>query len=237
MDDLKSAFDQRTIVAVMQCAGNRRADVHRLKPVTGDPLEPGAIGNAEWTGVRLLDVLRRARVDEAAQDHVAFACCDEVEIEGEGRFKYGASIPLSNAMAPEVLLAFAMNGEPLAPEHGFPLRVVVPGYAGVRSPKWLKSITVQSKPSDNHMHQRDYKLLPPDMTEDTVDWSKGFTINAMPLNSAICDPAAGAQLKAGRQTIRGYAIATKRMVQRVDVSGDGGETWVQADINDSGAWS
>src|SRR6478735_10835176 len=78
-----------------------------------------------------------------------------------GRFTYGASIPITKAMSPEVLLAaYSMNDEPLAPEHGFPLRVVVPGFAGVRSPKWLTTITVQDRPSDNHMQQRDYKLMP-----------------------------------------------------------------------------
>ncbi len=131
-------------------------------------------------------------------------------------------------MAPEVLLAFAMNGEPLAPEHGYPLRVVVPGYAGVRSPKWLSVITVQDRPSDNHMQQRDYKLVPADVMEDTVDWEKGVTIYDLPLNSAICEPAPRTELKAGRTTVRGYAIASARGIVRVDVSADGGRSWSQA---------
>ena len=132
--------------------------------------------------------------------------CDEVESPSEGRFHYGVSIPMAKALAPEVLLAFAMNGEALAPEHGFPLRLVVPGYAGARSPKWLAAVTVQDAPSDNPMQQRDYKLLPPDMTADTVDWAKGITINDMPLNAAICEPAPRAELKAGphgRARLRG----------------------------------
>ena len=104
-------------------------------------------------------------------------------MEGEGRFFYGASIPMTKAMASEVLLAFAMNGAPLAPEHGYPLRVVVPGFAGVRSPKWLSRITVQDLPSDNHMQQRDYKMLPASVTADNVDWTKGLTINDMPINA------------------------------------------------------
>jgi sulfite oxidase len=75
-------------------------------------------------------------------------------------------------MSPEVLLGYSMSGELLTPEHGFPLRVVVPGFAGVRSPKWLTAITVQDRASGNHMQQRNYKLLPPDVTEDTVDCAK-----------------------------------------------------------------
>lgn len=137
---------------------------------------------------------------------------------------------MAKAMSPDVLLAYEMNGEALAPEHGFPLRVVTPGYAGVRSPKWLAAITVQDAPSDNHMQQREYKLLPPEMTKETVAWSKGVTINDMPLNSAICEPASYAALKPGKTTLRGYAIATERQVVRVDVSIDGGRSWRQADL-------
>jgi sulfite oxidase len=227
MDEARQRFARRHVTAVLQCAGNRRADMLRVKPVSGDPWQPGAIGNAEWSGAALADVLRAAGVDEASGLHVAFSCLDDIDLEGE-QFRFGASIPMAKAMSPEVLLAYEMNGEALAPEHGFPLRVVTPGYAGVRSPKWLAAITVQDAPSDNHMQQRDYKLLPPDVTKETVDWSKGMTINDMPLNSAIFEPAPHAALKAGKTTVRGYAIATKRQVVRVDISVDDGRSWSQA---------
>ncbi len=230
MPALRARLPVRTVTAVMQCAGNRRADLQQVRPTSGDPWAPGAIGNAEWTGVSLADVLRAAGAKEDAALHVAFDACDEVEMPGEGRFSYGASIPMTKALAPEVLLASAMNGEPLAPEHGFPLRVVVPGYAGVRSPKWLSAITVQDAPSDNHMQQRDYKLMPDDVTEDTVRWESGLTIYDMPLNSAICEPASGAALRAGRTTMRGYAIATARDVVRVELSIDDGRSWRQAEL-------
>ncbi len=239
MAELRRRFPERSITAVMQCAGNRRADLQSVRPTSGDPWAPGAIGNAEWTGVALADVLRAAGAQTDRSLHVAFDACDEVEMPKEGRFTYGASIPIAKAMSPEVLLAYAMNGETLAPEHGFPLRVVVPGFAGVRSAKWLTAITVQDTPSDNHMQQRDYKLLPPDVTEETVDWAKGVTIYDMPLNAAICEPASGAELKAGRNVVRGYAIATARDIMRVDVSVDGGRTWKQAALehNADAPWS
>jgi sulfite oxidase len=228
MAELRERFPPRTVTAVMQCAGNRRADMRQVRPVSGHPWAAGAIGNALWTGVALSDVLRAAGAPDDPSLHVAFSACDEVMMEDAGRFTYGASIPMTKAMAPEVLLAFAMNGEPLAPEHGFPIRVVVPGFAGVRSPKWLAGITVQDTPSGNHMQQRDYKLVPPEATQETVDWTKGVTINDMPLNAAICEPAPFSRLKAGRTTLRGYAIATGRDVARVDVSIDGGRRWSQA---------
>ena len=233
MDDLRGRFAQHTVAAVMQCAGNRRADLQVVRPTSGDPWAPGAIGNVAWTGVALADVLRSAGAGTDPALHVAFQACDEIEMPKEGRFTYGISIPMTKAMSAEVLLAYAMNGEALAPEHGFPLRLVVPGFAGVRSPKWLTTITVQDTPSDNHMQQRDYKLLPPDVTEDTVDWAKGMTIYGMPLNAAICEPASRAELKAGITALRGYAIATGREVMRVDISVDGGRSWTQADLEPS----
>ena len=225
--DLKSRFAHVTVTAVMQCAGNRRADMLAVAPVSGDPWAPGAIGNAEWTGVRLADVLHAAGIDGDGERHVAFESHDRI---AESDTRFGASIPLAKALAPETLLAFAMNGEALAPEHGHPLRVVVPGFAGIRSPKWLARITVQDRPSDNPMQTDDYKLFPPDVSAETADPAHGITIEAMPLNSAICEPARGAALKAGRHAIRGYAIASDRAVARVDVSTDGGRSWAQARI-------
>lgn len=229
MDDLRARFPRRTVMAVMQCAGNRRADMQQVRPVSGDPWAPGAIGNAEWAGVALADVLRAAGAEGGASLHVAFESLDDCEVEGE-RFRYAASIPMAKAMSPEVLLATEMNGEALAPEHGFPLRAVVPGFAGVRSPKWLQAVTVQDRPSDAKPQARDYKLFPPDVTKETADWDKGVTIYDMPLDSAICEPAPHAALKPGATTLRGYAVATARAIVRVDVSADGGRTWRQAEL-------
>ncbi len=225
--ELTARFPAHEVEAVLQCAGNRRADLQPVRPTTGDPWGVGAIGNARWSGVRLADVLRAAGVEVGADRHVAFSCLDRCEAGGE-RFRYGASIPLAKAMAPEVLLATGMNGAPLTPEHGYPLRVVVPGYAGVRSPKWLRAITVQDEPSRNHIQQRDYKLLPPDETADPPDWGRGVTIDEMPVNAAICVPARSAELPAGPTVASGWAMASSRRIARVDVSGDGGRHWRQA---------
>ena len=239
MAELRDRFPERSVTAVLQCAGNRRADLQAVRPTTGDPWAAGAIGNAEWTGVALADVLHAAEAETGAALHVAFESRDMIEMPKEGRFAYGVSIGMAKAMAPETLLAHTMNGKTLAPEHGFPLRAVVPGYAGVRSPKWLAAITVQDRPSGNHMQQRDYKLLPPDATEETVDWQTGVTIDDMPLTSAICQPAEGAVLDAGPTRLGGYAVATARAVARVDVSADGGRTWAQAALEHDPAapWS
>ena len=237
--DLQARFTPRTVTAVMQCAGNRRADMQQVRPTSGDPWAPGAIGNAQWTGVALADVLAAARADADPTLHVAFACVDVAENEGASNAPYGVSIPMPKALDPDVLLAWAMNGEPLTKEHGAPLRVVVPGFAGVRSPKWLRSIVVQARPSDAFQQAHDYLLFPPDMRKETKDERKGITITAMPLTSAICEPQPGATLPKGRTTVRGYAVATDRAVTRVDVSPNGGRDWVQAVIEDHGnqRWS
>lgn len=196
--DLKSKFPRRSMNAVMQCAGNRRADMGKFKSVSGDAWRVGAISNASWMGVGLGDVLRSVGVHDSPNMHVAFAAHDDIEEEGE-HFKFGVSIPLAKALAPESMLVFQMNGQDLTAAHGFPLRVVIPGYAGVRSPKWLAAISVQDRPSDNHIQQKEYKLFPPDVTKQTVDLSKEPFINDMPLNSAILMPSDDTTVPAGKK--------------------------------------
>ncbi len=228
--EMKSSLPARSVTAVMQCAGNRRADMGKFRAVSGDAWRIGAIGNATWSGVGLGDVLRTAGIRGDEDWHVAFAAHDDIEEEGE-RFKFGVSIPLAKAMAPESMVAFEMNGEGLTREHGFPLRVVIPGYAGVRSPKWLASIKVQDHPSDNHIQQKEYKLFPPEATSQTVDLRKGDFINDMPMNSAICMPEAGAVVAAGPTTLRGWAISTGSPITRVEVSADRGRSWRPATLD------
>jgi sulfite oxidase len=231
VEDLTSAFPTRTVTSVLQCAGNRRTDLQQVGKTSGDPWDVGAIGNAEWTGVRLADVLDAVGAPEADNLFVAFIGADEVDVEGE-EAAFGVSIAMAKARAPDVLIAWAMNGEPLAPEHGAPLRMVVPGYAGVRSAKWLTRIEVRDTPSDAPIQAHDYKLFPAEVTSETVDWSKGLTINAMPLNAAICSPGSGASLPAREVRIEGYAIAYDRGISRVEVSVNGGRDWRQATFAD-----
>jgi sulfite oxidase len=231
LSDLRRRFPRRSVVATIQCAGNRRSELSTLKPTTGLQWNAGAIGTAEWSGAALGDVLRAAGLQGGSGLHVAFACHDEFDHEGQWT-AYGASIPVGKALSPEVLLAYEMNGAELTPRHGYPLRAIVPGYAGVRSPKWLRSLEVSDRPSDNPMQQLDYKLFPPHVSKSDVDWSRGVPINEMPLNSAICQPAPGATVRAGPLRVSGYAIASGRGIARVDVSADGGRSWVEADLDD-----
>ncbi|MBV9453395.1 MAG: molybdopterin-dependent oxidoreductase [Rubrobacter sp.] len=148
-------------------------------------------------------------------------------------FEFGGSIPIEKAMNPEVLLAYEMNGEPLTAEHGAPLRVVAPGYIGARSVKWLSSITLQEEPSSNYYQAYSYKLSPPVVDEETADWEEGLMLGEMSVNSVICQPTDGGTVPAGQTSLRGYAITGgDRSVQRVDVSIDGGKSWVAAELQE-----
>lgn len=227
--DLKARFAERRIVSAMQCAGNRRGDMQAVRPTKGEPWDVGAIGNVAWTGVSLADVLRALGIGDRRDGHVACTAADVAEVEGETQ-AYGISIPLARAMAGDVLIAWAIGDEPLLPEHGAPMRLVVPGCAGVRSAKWLTRIEVRDTPSDAPIQAKDYKLFPPDEDGRDVDWSAGLVIEAMPVNSAMCVPSGGAVVDAGALTVRGYAVAYGRRVARVDLSVDGGANWRRAEL-------
>ena len=227
--DLQRNFPHRKVTAVLQCAGNRRADMQKVRETSGDPWLVSAIGNGEWTGASLSDVLNKAQVVNSRAKYVAFTCADEVDVDGEIA-AYGVSITLERAMAGNVLIAWALNGEPLAPEHGAPMRIIVPDQAGVRSAKWIEKIEVRETPSNAPIQVKDYKLFPSSVAKDEADWDEGLTIERMPVSSAICVPAPDEKIASGKTTIKGYAVAYGRAVARVDVSMDGGTTWDQADL-------
>jgi sulfite oxidase len=116
--------------------------------------------------------------------HVAFAAPDVAQ-EARPVQPYGSSIPLSNAMSEEVLLAWQMNGQPLPRAHGGPVRVVVPGYIGARSVKWITAITVQPIPSQNYFQALDYRILPPEADPDSVAAGEGISLSTLALNCDI----------------------------------------------------
>jgi sulfite oxidase len=232
---LREAFREREVTATLQCAGNRRAGLVALRDIDGEaPWGPGATGTARWTGVALADVLALAGpLREAA--HVGFAGADFCP-EAKPAQPFGGSIPLDKACRPEVLLAWSMNGDPLMPVHGAPLRVVVPGYIGARSVKWLERIEVRSRPWRGYFQHVVYRLLPEDQTPGP---GAGMPLGLVALNADVLSPADGDTVTAGPVEIRGYAFAGgERHVARVDVSLDRGATWSQAELlDDLGRWA
>jgi sulfite oxidase len=197
------------------------------------PWGPGATGTARWTGVRLADVLREVGADPDATD-VAFAGADRPE-ETDGA-PYEVSVPLEKALAPEVLLAWTMNDEPLPPEHGAPVRVVVPGWIGARSVKWLERVTVQDEPSRGHYQAVAYRLLPADASPAR---GRGVALGPIAVNADVLSPPDGAEVPAGPVRVSGYALAGgDRTVVRVDVSTDDGATWSEAELEPQASrWS
>lgn len=237
LDDLKSKFPKHTVTATIQCAGNRRSDMHKSKPVKGLNWGIGAIGNATWSGARLRDVLLAAGYspgDTEWAKHVQFEGLDQ-DVAGT---TYGASIPLRKAVSEDgdCLLAYEMNGEVLPADHGFPIRVIVPGTVGARNVKWLGKIVVSAVESSSHWQQNDYKGFSPSTDWDTVDYKSAPAIQELPVQSAITAPAEGAVVdRSGEEvTIKGYAWSGGgREVVRVDVSIDGGNTWKIAELKGS----
>lgn len=230
LDELRDRFPSVALTVTLQCAGNRRSELMAVEPIPQEAAwATEAISNAQWRGVPLREVLLAAEFATDAT-HVAFDSLDEVERHGR-RFGFGGSIPLDKALGAEVLLAYEMNGAPLPPTHGFPLRVVTPGYIGARSVKWLAGITLQTEPSDNYFQAHAYKLFPPHIRAATVDWASGLMLGELSISAVISSPLAGATLPAGEVLIQGYALAGGgRRIERVDVSSDGGETWMIAEL-------
>jgi sulfite oxidase len=235
LDDVRSGLlETYEVVATLQCAGNRRAGLVAVREIPGEaPWGPGATGTARWRGVRLADVLAAAGPSPEAA-HVGMVGLDDSP-EAKPPQRFGGSIPLDKASRPEVLLAFEMNGEPLAPVHGGPLRSVVPGYIGARSIKWLDRIDVRADAWDGYFQDVVYRMLPPD---GEVGPGEGFALGIVALNSDVLAPADGAAVAAGAVELRGYAFAGgERAVTRVDVSVDEGD-WRQAELlEDLGPWA
>ena len=231
LEELQRGFEHRQVVATLQCAGNRRSGLMKVRDIPGHPWGAGATSTATWTGVSLTDVLDAAGITSGAH-HVAFEASD-IAPEASPPQRFGASIPISKATSDEVLLAWGMNGHPLPAVHGSPVRAVVPGYIGARSVKWVDRISVQAQPSENFFQSIAYRLLPPDVDPYSAPPEQGLQLGPISVNSAILTPEEGAIVPTGPTLITGYALAGDgRGVMRVDISLDGGETWHQAALED-----
>jgi sulfite oxidase len=230
LDELRAAFPEAQVMATLQCAGHRRKELAALRPIPGEiPWGADAMGTAIWRGVPLREILLAAGVVPGAR-HVAFLGLDTMERGGEP-FGFGGSIPIEKAMSAETLLVYEMNDEPLPLVHGFPLRVMVPGYIGARSVKWVTNIHVQAHPSTNYFQVHAYKRFPADVHGEPADWASGQMLGELPLNAVICQPQEGARLTAGPVRIEDYAITgAGGHIERVELSVDEGATWIPATL-------
>ena len=234
LDDL-AGLPQFTQPLTMECAGNGRA---RVRPrIVSQPWNLEAVGTAEWTGVRVRDVLERAGVlDDAVE--VVFEGADR-GIDGGVEQAYARSLSLDDALAGDVMLAHTANGAPLLPQHGHPLRLVVPGWYGMTNVKWLRSIRVVSEPFDGYQQSRAYTIR-------VSDDDPGTPVTRMLPRSLMVPPGIPDFMTrerfvdGGAVELQGRAWSGWGRIESVDVSADGGRSWEPARLGEAlgpNAWA
>ena len=226
MDELRE-MPARTVMATIECAGNSR--VFLVPKVKGVQWELGAVGNAEWTGVSLRGVLERAEVSNSAQE-IVFEGADNGTIaelpRPAGKVNFARSMPVEKAMD-DVLLAFAMNGEPLSAAHGFPLRAIVPGWYGMASVKWLQRLIVTDQPFNGYYQSIDYAYWKRDENGPVL-----VPLAEMQVKAEIARPASNEVISANSTyDVKGAAWTAEGVVTKVEVSCDGGKSWSEATLN------
>ena len=208
------AMGTRRVTATLECAGNGRTGLRPLP--TGEPWGLGAVGTARWEGVPIRTVLESARVRPGGIEVLATGA-DRGKPPGRAEaISFARSIPLAKAMDPDTLLAFRMNDEPLSPEHGAPVRLVVPGWYGVASVKWLERLEVLPEPFRGYYQVERY-------VSDLADGKPAGPIGPMRVRSLIVSPLDGQIVPRGRVILRGKAWSGDGEVVRVQIGVDGGE--------------
>lgn len=225
------ALPAQTFPATLECAGNSR--VFLVPKVKGTQWELGAVGNAQWTGVSLGELLRKAGVADGAVDVILEgADCGQISEAPKpaGKIHYARSIPLGKAID-GVLLATEMNGEPLAPSHGFPLRAIVPGWYGMAAVKWLQRIVVIEHPYNGYFQTVDYAFWQRDSAGVAL-----VPITRMQVKAVIARPGINEVVPAGTPyEVAGAAWTSDGEVVRVELSTDGGNSWREASLGEEQA--
>jgi sulfite oxidase len=234
--DLAKNFKTVTLQGMLECAGSGRS---AYKPAaSGTPwLETGGMGCPKWGGVRLAEVLKAAGVRPAAA-HVAGQGGDPGAVATAAPVI--RSIPMQKAMDENTLIAWAMNGEPLPFVHGYPLRLVVPGWVGSASTKWLHTITALDVPFKGTYMDSSYRVPKSPVEPGQKMPADSVSTEAWPVKSIITAPAPLQRFRtSGRITVRGRAWVGQGSVERVEISTDEGKTWQRAELARAGdkyAW-
>jgi DMSO/TMAO reductase YedYZ molybdopterin-dependent catalytic subunit len=236
--DLKEQYEVVTMALVVECGGNGRAFFD--PPASGNQWTYGAVGCANFTGVRLRDVLERAGV----KDGVVYTAHEGADGHLSGdpeKSPISRGIPIDKALTGNVLIAFEMNGAELPVMNGAPLRLVVPGWPGSCSQKWLTRVWLRDIVHDGEkMTGSSYRMpnRPVEPGEEVADEDYEI-IERMPVKSLITNPATGADLAEKSVQVRGHAWSGDRSIERVDLSIDFGATWAAAELDppaNDGAW-
>ena len=227
LDDLRGR-ETITVPMTMECAGNGRA---RLEPrPVSQPWLTEAIGTAAWTGTPLAPLLREAGLGDGVTE-VLFTALDG-GVEGGVSQVYERSLPVAEALSADALLAWGIGDVPLPPQHGFPLRLVVPGWYGMTNVKWLERITLLDAPFAGYQQARGYRIR---RHEDEV----GEPVTRMLPRALMVPPGVPDFMTRRRfvalseQTLEGRAWSGQGEIRRVEVSVDAGATWADADLGDA----
>jgi DMSO/TMAO reductase YedYZ molybdopterin-dependent catalytic subunit len=226
MNDIRAGKETNRTVT-LECSGNGR--VYSDPPVPGLQWEKGAVGTARWTGISLRDVLSKAGVKSTAR-HIIMNGLDEPLAATPD---FVRSIPVEKAMHPDTILAYKMNGEDIPVEHGFPVRLVVPGWEAAASTKWIVNIRVSETEADGFFFKTAYRI--PNRTVSpgsAVDANDMVPYTTLDVKSIFTFPGEGATIRTGSPTeLRGFAWAGEADITRVDVSTDFGRTWTAASLD------
>ena len=231
LGELKARFSPRTYRMVLECGGNGRS---AFQPeARGNPWTNGGAGCAEWTGIPLADVLKAAGVKDSARYTAHYGA--DPHLSGDtSKDSLSRGMRLPKAMEEHNLLVFAMNGEPLSNVHGGPLRLLVPGWPGSLSHKWVTRISLRDREHDGQgMTGTSYRVPTKPMVPGGKPDEKDFRIlESMPVRSITTSPMNGTRLPSGTREIpvRGAAWAGDLTVSRVDLSTDFGQTWTPATL-------
>ena len=220
-DDLL-AMPALSVIRYVECAGNGRSFFQAAygKKAQGTQWKLGAIGVAEWTGVPLSEILARAGLKRTASD---------IMVEGLDDARVRRPIPVTKALAEDTLLVYAMNGDTLPPDHGFPLRLLTPGWIGVANIKWVGRLEVSEQPLFSYWNTETYVPLGPDYQPQPP--AHGPILSTHSLKSAL-ELADEAHLQSGKQLIKGRAWSPFGKITRVMVSLDQGKTWQPARLQE-----
>ncbi|MEQ9442968.1 MAG: sulfite oxidase [Cyclobacteriaceae bacterium] len=230
LDELKKRFPTYTYQLVLECGGNGRAGFY--PPASGNQWEEGAVYCAEWTGVRLKDVLEDVGIKEDAV-YIGYYGKDTHLSGDPEKVVISRGVPIDKAMQDETLLAWAMNGQDIPLPHGYPLRLVCGGWPASTSGKWLHKIVVRNQVHDGPKMLGDSYRVPthPVAPGAEVPEEDFKIIESMPVKSLITYPQSGAMFdRTKKLTVRGHAWAGERAVRRLEISTDFGATWQPATL-------
>jgi len=223
-DDLLK-MPSHEVINLMECAGNSRSTMQ--PPAEGVQWDNGAVSVSSWKGVSIKTMLEQAGLKASATD-VLFVGLDSGDVPAAGKsMPYEMSVPLAKLLDADTLLAYEMNGEPIPKDHGFPIRLLVPGWYGMASVKWLTKITVMDHPNGG-FHELDYRFYP--ATDGKVD-SDVTRVSSLKIKSLISTPVKGNILEPGKHTIKGVAWSGDGDITRVEVSTDDDRTWRDAKLD------